>query len=195
MRTTRYLRQVPPGAPPRPTGDRPVTPLDIRSHAVRADTGEVTTIADIAAAAHKLTCKDAPTLGLQYRVTEQCFERDAAEPRDIVKASPTLHIPNEVGPVDQRHLTRKFQLGFTAMPQGKPVEQCPAWLERCRPHPQRKSSCRCCHNPSRTKGRRGCAPLPRSFVTRLMFLGDGGTASRSQISRRRSAEHRKGLSW
>src|SRR5436305_1931936 len=117
MRTTRYLRQVPPGAPPRPTGDRPVTPLDIRSHAVRADTGEVTTIADIAAAAHKLTCKDAPTLGLQYRVTEQCFERDAAEPRDIVKASPTLHIPNEVGPVDQRHLTRKFQLGFTAMPQ------------------------------------------------------------------------------
>ena len=122
MRTARYLRQIPPRAPPGPTGDRPLTLLDIRSHAVRADTGEVTTIADIAAAAHKLTCKDAPTLGLHYRVAKQCSERDAAEPGDIVEASPTLHIANEVGSVDQRHLTRKFQLGFTAMPQGKPVE-------------------------------------------------------------------------
>jgi hypothetical protein len=133
-RAARYLRHIPPRPSPGATRHGPFVLLDVRSQAVRADAREVAAVAEIPAAADKLSGEKAPLDGLDDRVVEQCFERNTAESGDIIEAPPALHIANEVSSICKRHLPRKFETAFAAVPQGKSIEQRPARLERRRPH-------------------------------------------------------------
>ncbi|KER37708.1 hypothetical protein AL00_03835 [Sphingobium indicum F2] len=136
MRAAGYFRHIPPGPAPRPAGDRPAALFDIRSQAVRADTGKIAAMTDVADAAYQFAGEHASIVGVGDRVVDQCFERDATQPRDIGLAVPTLQIMDDVTrvTVGQWHLPYKFRAASAPMAQGKTIEHCPARFERRSPH-------------------------------------------------------------